>query len=103
MWAKGKEPYEPQLSITKPHNLATIYNMCVLQEEQYVPTFLSIWEIAMDDETTIKNPISEDIKIALILNKLPETWGTFITMQSFEQLTKIPQTLSNRRRTMLNQ
>ena len=48
----------------------------------------------MDDATTTGNSISEDIKIGLVLSKLPESWGTFITMHSStatlsELLTKI--------------
>ena len=97
MWVKIKALYEPQVGIIKPHNLATLYNMCALQEEECLPTFLSICEIAMDDATTIKNSISEIIKIGLVLNKLLETQGAFITMQcsiatSFELLTKIHHT-----------
>ena len=82
MWAKLKELYEPQDCTTKLHTLATLFNMCVLQEEEDVPTFLSLWEATMDDATTADNSISEDIKIGLVLNKLPESWGTFITMHS---------------------
>ena len=94
MWAKLKELYEPQDGTTKLHTLATLFNMCVLQEEEDVPTFLSTWEAAMDDATTAGNCISEDIKIGLVLSKLPESWGTFITMHSStatlsELLTKI--------------
>ena len=36
----------------------------------------------MDDATTANNYILEDIKIGLVLSKLPESWGTFITMHS---------------------
>ena len=48
----------------------------------------------MDDAITIGNLIPEDIKIGLILNKLPESWGTFTTMNNNikslpELLTKI--------------
>ena len=63
MWAKLKELYEPHDGTTKLHTLATMFNMCVLQEEEDVPTFLSTWEAAMDDATTVGNCISEDIKI----------------------------------------
>ena len=41
MWAKLKELYEPHDGTTKLHTLATLFNMCVLQEEEDVPTFLS--------------------------------------------------------------
>ena len=48
----------------------------------------------MDDATTADNSISEDIKIGLVLSKLPNSWGTFITKHSStttlsELLTKI--------------
>ena len=90
MWAKLKELYEPQDGTTKLHTLATLFNMCVLQEEEDVPTFLSTWEAAMDDATTAGNCISEDINIGLELSKLPESWGTFITMRrSIPTLSKL--------------
>ena len=94
MCAKLKELYEPHDGTTKLHTLATLFNMCVLQEEEDVPTFLSTWEAAMDDATTVGNCISEDIKIGLVLSKLPNSWGTFITKHSStttlsELLTKI--------------
>ena len=82
MWAKLKELYEPQDDTIKLYTLATLFNMCVLQEEEDVPTFLSTWEATMDDATTADNCISEDIKIGSVLSKLPESWGTFITMHS---------------------
>ena len=40
--------FEPQDGTTKIHTLATLFNMCVLQEEEDVPTFLSTWEATMD-------------------------------------------------------
>ena len=93
MWAKRKELYEPHDGTTKLHTLATLFNIFVLQEED-VSTFLSTWEAAMDDATTASNCISEDIKIGLVLSKLPNSWGTFITKHSStttlsELLTKI--------------
>ena len=62
----------------------------------------------MDDATTTGNCISADIKIELVLSKLPESWGTFITMHSittplFKLLTKSTmKTFSDRRGEMLN-
>ena len=39
MWAKLKQQYEPWDGTTKLHTLATLFNICVLQEEEDVPTF----------------------------------------------------------------
>ena len=31
------------------HALGALFNMCVMQEEEYVSTFLATWEEAMDN------------------------------------------------------
>ena len=36
----------------------------------------------MDDAITTGNCIFEDIKIGLVLRKIPEYWGTFINLHS---------------------
>ena len=56
--------------------------MCVLQEEEDVLTFLDTWETYLEEATTMGNEISEEMKIGLLLSKLPESWSTFVTMNS---------------------
>ena len=56
--------------------------MCVLQEEEDVLTFLDTWETYLEEATTAGNEISEEMKIGLLLSKLPESWSTFVTMNS---------------------
>ena len=74
--------YEPHDGTTKLNTLGALFNMCVLLEEEDVCTFQATWEEAMDDAITVGNLIPEDIKIGLILNKLPESWETFTTMNN---------------------
>ena len=60
--------FEPQDGTTKLHTLATMFNMCVLQEEADDPTyFLSNSEATMDDATTITNC---KVKIIIKVRKL---------------------------------
>ena len=56
--------YKPHDGTTKLHTLGALFNMCVLQEEEDVSTFLATWEEAMDDVITADNLIPEDIKIS---------------------------------------
>ena len=62
----------------------------------------------MDDAITVGNLIPEDIRIGLILNKLPESWGTLTTMNSNikslpELLTKIRHEDIRRQKKVANQ
>ena len=82
--------------------------MCVLQEEEDVSTFLATWDEAMDDAIIDGNLILEDIKIGLILKKLPESWETFTTMNNNikslpELLTKIRHEHIRRQKKAANQ
>ena len=67
--------------------------MCVLQEEEEeVLTFVDTWETYLE-EATLRNEISEEMKIGLLLSKLPESWSTFVTTNSqgnslFDLITK---------------
>ena len=82
MWAKLNELYKPHDGATKLHALGALLNMCVLQVQEDVSTFLTTWEEAMEDVISAGNLIQEDIKIGLILKKLLESWGTFTAMKS---------------------
>ena len=62
----------------------------------------------MDDAITVGNLILEDIKIGLILDKLPESWGIFTTMNNNikslpELLTKICHEDIQRQKKVANQ
>ena len=82
MWSKLKQMFEPQDGTTRIHTLATLFHMCVLQEEEDVLTFLDTWETYLEEATTVGNENSEEMKIGLLLSKLPESWSTFVTMNS---------------------
>ena len=75
--------FEPQDGTTRIHTLATLFhNVCVLQEEEDVLTFLDTWETYLEEATIAGNEILEEMKIGLLLSKLLESWNTFITMNS---------------------
>ena len=101
--------YKPHDGTTKLHTLGALFNMCVLLEEEDVCTFQATWEEAMDDAITVGNLIREDIKIGLILKKLPESWGTFTTMNN--NIKSLPEylqrfgmkTFDDRRQQQINQ
>ena len=61
---KTERLYKPHDGMIKLHTLGALFNMCVLQEEEDVSTFLATWEEAMDDVITADNLIPEDIKIS---------------------------------------
>ena len=82
MWSKLKQMFEPQDDTTRIHTLATMFHMCVLQEEEDVLTFLDTWETYLEEATTARKEISEEMKIGLLFNKLPKSWSTFVTMNS---------------------
>ena len=41
MWTKLKELYEPHDGTAKLHTLGALFNMCVLQENEDVSTFIA--------------------------------------------------------------
>ena len=67
---------------TRIHTLATMFHMCVLQEEEDVLTFLDTWETYLEEATTTGKEISKEMKIGLLSSNLLESWNTFITMNS---------------------